>query len=191
MYCRNCGAENSSGAKVCTQCGVSMGDGSIFCPNCGLQHGSEVSVCVKCGCELNTLYIKNENVCTIKDAIKSCWKKYATFSGRACRAEYWYWTLFVSLVIIIYYTLAITLEITLEDVVSPELVLLLMAIPQFLLFMPSLSVCVRRLHDIGKSGWMLLIGLIPYIGSIILLILYCKDSMGDNEYGTNPKSNKS
>ena len=86
--------------------------------------------------------------------------------------------------------MALTLGIALEDVISPELVLLLMLIPQFLLFMPSLSVCVRRLHDIGKSGWMLLIGLIPYIGGIILLILYCKDSMGDNEYGTNPKSNK-
>lgn len=190
MYCSNCGVENLSGAKVCTQCGVSMGAGSGFCPNCGLQHGSEDTVCVKCGCELITHHIKNENVCTIKEAVKSCWKKYATFSGRACRAEYWYWTLFVSLVIISFYALGIIITIALEDVIGPELGLLVMVIPQFLFFIPSLSVCVRRLHDIGKSGWMLLVGLIPYIGGIILLILYCKDSKEDNEYGTNPKSDK-
>lgn len=190
MYCSNCGAENLSGAKVCTQCGVSMGAGSGFCPNCGLQHGPEDTVCVKCGCELVTHYIKNKNVCTIKEAVKSCCKKYATFSGRACRAEYWYWTLFVSLVIISFYTLGIIITIALEDVIGPELGLLVMVIPQFLFFIPSLSVCVRRLHDIGKSGWMLLVGLIPYIGGIILLILYCKDSKEDNEYGTNPKSDK-
>ncbi len=55
--------------------------------------------------------------------------------------------------------------------------------------LPSLAVGFRRLHDTGKSGWWLLIGLIPLIGSIILLVFFCQDSdANDNQYGPNPKS---
>jgi len=58
-----------------------------------------------------------------------------------------------------------------------------------LVLVPGLAVAVRRLHDIGKSGWMLLIGLIPIVGGIILLIWAASDSQpGDNQYGPNPKS---
>jgi uncharacterized membrane protein YhaH (DUF805 family) len=53
---------------------------------------------------------------------------------------------------------------------------------------PSLAVGVRRLHDVGKSGWMLLVALIPLIGAIWLLILFCKDSQPqENKWGANPK----
>ena len=53
---------------------------------------------------------------------------------------------------------------------------------------PSLAVAIRRLHDTGKSGWMILVGIIPLIGSIWLLILYCTDSQpGPNKWGPNPK----
>jgi uncharacterized membrane protein YhaH (DUF805 family) len=55
------------------------------------------------------------------------------------------------------------------------------------LFIPGLAVAVRRLHDIGKSGWNLLLCLIPLVGAIILIIWYCQPSQeGDNEYGPNP-----
>jgi len=54
---------------------------------------------------------------------------------------------------------------------------------------PGIAVGVRRLHDVGKSGWMILIGLIPSIGSIWLIILFCTDSQsGSNEYEPNPKA---
>ena len=57
-----------------------------------------------------------------------------------------------------------------------------------LILIPSLAVAVRRLHDIGKSGWMLFIGLIPLVGAIWLLILLLRDSeAGENKYGPNPK----
>jgi len=53
---------------------------------------------------------------------------------------------------------------------------------------PSLAVTVRRLHDVGKSGWFILVGLIPLIGSIWLLVLFCTDSKpGENQYGPSPK----
>ena len=53
---------------------------------------------------------------------------------------------------------------------------------------PSLAVEVRRLHDIGKSGWWLLLGLIPLIGPIVLIVWFATDSKGDNQYGPNPKA---
>lgn len=53
---------------------------------------------------------------------------------------------------------------------------------------PALAVGVRRLHDVGKSGWMMLVGLIPFVGGIWLLVLYCTDSQyGENQWGPNPK----
>ena len=56
------------------------------------------------------------------------------------------------------------------------------------IIIPSLAVCVRRLHDIGKSGWYYFIGFIPLVGAIILLVWFCQDSqIGENEYGPNPK----
>jgi uncharacterized membrane protein YhaH (DUF805 family) len=55
------------------------------------------------------------------------------------------------------------------------------------LLLPSLAVAVRRLHDSGRTGWWLLIGLIPVIGTIVLIIFYVQDSQGDNKYGPSPK----
>ena len=55
-------------------------------------------------------------------------------------------------------------------------------------FIPMLAVSVRRLHDIGKSGWWYLVGFIPYIGALVLLVFFVKDSQpGENKWGANPK----
>ena len=56
------------------------------------------------------------------------------------------------------------------------------------LFLPTIAICARRLHDTGRSGWWQLIGLIPLIGAIVLLVFYVLDSIGENEYGANPKA---
>ena len=55
------------------------------------------------------------------------------------------------------------------------------------LLIPSLAIAVRRLHDTGKSGWMILLGLIPFIGFIILIVFYVQPSDGPNEYGAGPE----
>ena len=100
-------------------------------------------------------------------AIKSVLGNYANFSGRARRSEYWWWVLFTILWCWI------------------PIVGLILAL---LFFLPSLAVAVRRLHDTGRTGWWILLGLIPIIGGIVLLIFYCTDSqIGDNQYGPNPK----
>lgn len=111
-------------------------------------------------------------------------KKYATFSGRAQRAEYWYYTLFY---ILIYIGLTIIDSVT-GTFDAESGVGLLGSLMGLALLLPTLAVTVRRLHDTGRSGWWLLIGLIPLVGLIVMLVFTVQDSKpGDNEYGPNPK----
>lgn len=103
-------------------------------------------------------------------------KKYAVFEGRATRSEYWYFFLF---------NLVISIIIGLLDV--PALGFLY----SLAVLIPSLAVGVRRLHDVGKSGWWLLIGLIPVVGWIVLIIFAVTDSQsGTNQYGPNLKETR-
>lgn len=109
-------------------------------------------------------------------------QKYAVFSGRSQRAEYWYFVLFNVIISIV----LVMISKVLGD--SSGILGLLYGLA---VFIPGLSVSVRRLHDIGKSGWMLLIFLIPLVGIIWLLVLMVMDSNpGDNKYGANPKGTK-
>lgn len=109
-------------------------------------------------------------------------KKYATFSGRAQRAEYWYFVLFSGIASIILTVLDIMLG--LYDVESGNGVL--SGIYALAVIIPSLAVGARRLHDIGKSGWWQLL-ILTIVGILVLIIWYTLDSKEDNEYGENPK----
>lgn len=111
-------------------------------------------------------------------------KKYAVFSGRARRKEYWFFVLFN---IIISIVLAVIDGVT--GSFSPEAgVGLLGGIYTLAVLIPSIAVSVRRLHDTGRSGWWLLIALVPLIGAIVLLVFMVQDSKpGQNQYGANPK----
>lgn len=110
--------------------------------------------------------------------------RYATFTGRAQCAEYWYFVLFY---LLIFFVLAAVDGVFGTFSVEAG-VGLLSGILSIALFIPSLAVSVRRLHDIGRSGWWLLIGLIPLVGAIVLLVFLIKDSDADeNEFGPNPK----
>ncbi|MEU5540436.1 DUF805 domain-containing protein [Streptomyces sp. NPDC020362] len=107
-------------------------------------------------------------------------KKYAVFSGRARRKEYWMFALFSG---IIYAVLAIVAVVS----KTPAL-LALPGIFYIGILLPSLAVGVRRLHDTGRSGWWLLFALVPLAGPITLLVFTCTDSQaGANQYGPNPK----
>ncbi|MET7685563.1 DUF805 domain-containing protein [Streptomyces sp. NPDC005423] len=104
-------------------------------------------------------------------------KKYAVFSGRARRKEYWMYSLFVAIIGVVLLGIGVALKTPIIGIVFYLAVLL-----------PSLGVTVRRLHDSGRSGWFFFIGLIPLIGGIWLLVLLCTDSeAGANKYGPNPK----
>jgi len=112
-------------------------------------------------------------------------KKYATFSGRAQRAEYW-WFYLISTLIIIGLSVIDQATGTLDEETGLGVLSTLYSLA---VLIPSIAVGVRRLHDTGRSGWWLLIGLIPVIGSIVLIIFFVLDSEpGDNAYGANPKA---
>jgi uncharacterized membrane protein YhaH (DUF805 family) len=110
--------------------------------------------------------------------------KYAMFGGRARRKEYWYFVLFNLLASII---LGVVDGIT--GTYSEDAGLgLLGGIYALAVFIPSIAVAMRRLHDTGRSGWWLLLALIPILGFLVLLVFMLLDSEpGDNQYGPNPK----
>jgi uncharacterized membrane protein YhaH (DUF805 family) len=112
-------------------------------------------------------------------------KKYATFGGRARRKEYWYYSLFNFLISIVLAVIdGVTGTYSFEAGMG-----LLGGIYGLAVLIPSIAVSIRRLHDTGRSGWWLLIALIPFIGAIILLVFMVQDSQpGENQYGPNPKT---
>lgn len=123
---------------------------------------------------------KEKKIMGFGEAIQSVFSKYATFSGRARRSEYWY---FVLLQVIVTAVLNGLYSATESVAFSAILVLFDLA-----LLVPSLAVCWRRLHDIGKSGGYYFFILIPLVGWILLLVWMCQDSQpGANQYGPNPK----
>jgi uncharacterized membrane protein YhaH (DUF805 family) len=110
-------------------------------------------------------------------------QKYADFSGRAPRAEYWWFYL----LIIVAYVVATILDsvLGLGQTVGPYGVVAALAMLAVLI--PSIAAGVRRLHDTDRSGWWLLIGLIPLIGAIVLLVFFVTEgTKGDNQYGPDP-----
>ena len=102
------------------------------------------------------------------DAIKICLAKYVDFKGRARRSEYWYFELFSLLAGLV--AVLIDLAILGHGIIEPLLSLAL--------FLPSIAVTARRLHDTDRSGWWMLISFIPLIGIIVLLIWFC--TAGEN-----------
>ncbi len=118
------------------------------------------------------------------DAVRQVFNKYATFKGRARRSEYWWFVLFYSLVLIAAAILDNLFGITIEHTFYGAIY----CIAALVLFLPNLAVTVRRLHDINKSGWNILWGIIPLIGAILLLVWCCQDSKAEvNQYGESPK----
>ncbi|RYG87752.1 MAG: DUF805 domain-containing protein [Alphaproteobacteria bacterium] len=112
----------------------------------------------------------------------SAMSRYFDFSGRSRRAEYWLYALVV---------VVATIAAVLADVAIFEKAPgsgFLYGIIALVHLVPTIAVNVRRLHDIGKSGWWYLLIFIPLIGAILLIIWACRDSApGDNRYGPNPK----
>ena len=122
-------------------------------------------------------------------------KQYADFKGRARRKEYWMFilfnTIFGGIATLLDYALGFGSEGVKATIDQGDVIItpgILSGIYALVLFIPGLAVLVRRLHDIGKSGWMILVALIPLIGTIWLLVLLLTDSNpGENLYGANPK----
>jgi uncharacterized membrane protein YhaH (DUF805 family) len=119
---------------------------------------------------------------TLQDAVRVCLTKYADFSGRARRSEYWWFVVFTAV--------ASTVAGVLDALIGTQfggtgVVQVLVALA---LLAPGLAVSVRRLHDVGQTGWWVLLLLIPVLGALVLIVaFYIRDSAPDNHYGPSPK----
>lgn len=107
---------------------------------------------------------------TFVDSIKTCFAKYADFSGRATRSEYWFFTLFA--------LLGYLVTIMIDPMVSMVFALAILV--------PSIAVTIRRLHDTDRSGWFYLLNLIPF-GGLVLLFFFCQEGTpGANRFDSGP-----
>ena len=119
------------------------------------------------------------------EACKMAIAGFNNYNGRSRRCELWFWALGVFL---ISFVIGIVVAI-ITLIIKTNILFYIVEIILFVgVLIFSLPLAVRRLHDIGKSGWFLLLGLIPIVGAIILLYFYCQDSQREtNEYGPSPK----
>jgi uncharacterized membrane protein YhaH (DUF805 family) len=117
-------------------------------------------------------------------------KRYAEFSGRSRRKEYWMFFLFQMIVLFGFVGIAGLIDPkSMEPGAGPPgIVLALLGIYMLAVFVPSLAVQVRRFHDQNRSGWFVLINIIPYLGSlIVLLLMLVSGTQGENRFGPDPK----
>ncbi len=139
----------------------------MFCSQCGVDNNDSASFCKTCGVSLASHRI------SFSDAISLAFKNYVNFKGRSTRAEYWWFFLFT-------FTLSAITEAI--DVFSS--LGIMSTIFSLIVFMPSLTVGVRRLHDINKSGWWILMWFVPIVGWGLLIFWYTRRSdEGINRYG--------
>ena len=114
-------------------------------------------------------------------AVRVCFAKYFEFSGRAIRSEFWYWTLFAFL---------LQFCVALVTQSMPDLAVLEVVVQAFLTF-PGAAVSVRRLHDLDKSGWLVLIVLLPFLGALVFIYWMCQPGTpNENQHGDEPFAEK-
>ena len=110
------------------------------------------------------------------EAIASGFSNYVNFSTRAVRSEYWYWFLFNFLA-----------EIATEIIDAVIGISLTTAVFSLVVLLPGIAVAVRRLHDLDRTGWWLLLAFVPLVGIVVLLIWFCtKGTDGSNRFGPDP-----
>lgn len=196
----------------CTQCGVSAPGQSKFCSSCGapiseiapvneqiveiairqvpIASGTYQPVSSSYTSQINAGLSETYSGLSMGEAIKSVFSKYARFSGRATRSEYWYFALFSLLITAGLLLLGSVLSSSGGSMAETS------AIAAFLLLLwwaaiviPTIAVTIRRLHDAGYSGWLYLLVLVPYLGGLVLFIFALLVSQpSDNTWGKAPKS---
>ena len=115
-------------------------------------------------------------------AIKSGFNGYFDFSGRSSRSELWWWMLFANI-----FTVVVTVFPEATIGAFGDLFAVFYSVFTIGVLLPTLAVQVRRLHDLDRSGWWILISLIPLVGAIILLVWACtKGTEGENRFGSDP-----
>ena len=203
-YCRVCGKYLPDGTKVCHHCGcVASTDLGNYCPNCGSKNKVLAVVCTTCGHQLGAIP-KGTDIKGLQGKITNKWsprkeqnnaipesptwteyawathtciKKYNDFKGKASRKEYWYFRLWRFIIFAIWFIAMFLMANYTENDMLMLIITGVYGVFWLYTLTPLLSVTVRRLHDIGKSGWWYLIALIPVLGGITLLIWLTRPSL--------------
>lgn len=121
---------------------------------------------------------------------KVVFENYANFKGRARRSEYWYFALANGLISTLLVVIGVIIGSVFGDALTGGIIgYVLFGLYALATLLPGLGVVVRRLHDVGKSGWFYFVAFIPFIGGIWILILFCTEgNRGPNQYGPDPKN---
>jgi len=120
------------------------------------------------------------------DAVSKVMGNYANFNGRASRPEFWWWVLALVLLQIVTATIdrVVIAPLLGMDPLDPGAGQPLSLLVALALLLPCLAVCVRRLHDVDRSGWWYFLGLLPIVGPLVLLFWYVQPGTdGDNRFG--------
>jgi uncharacterized membrane protein YhaH (DUF805 family) len=152
-----------------------------FCRGCGAKIHESAPMCPKCGAtqDLSLQGTEDQRPRTFGSSIAICLNRYFQFSGRAPRAEYWYFVLFTTLV-------GVGAGFV-DGFWFGSQVKVFGLIVNCALFVPSLAVWTRRMHDLDRTGWWWLLIFLPIIGWLILLVWVCTaGTRGPNRYGANP-----
>ena len=193
----------------CPKCGLTINGSASNCPRCLCKIPKELQNIVPENDEINNTdagnvfstpdntqyssqqsfnqqqFATNQNPQNVNNGSMFYWigqvfKKYADFSGRARRKEYWFFVL-MTMIIVIFFTIV-------AEVTGTIFPFILNSLFSMAILIPSWAVLVRRLHDTNRSGVKILMALIPIAGTIILLVYLAQDSTpGDNQYGPCPK----
>ncbi len=161
----------------CSQCGAQIDDKATYCTSCGAPQQAADAQPAQEPVYQQPVYAAptapvgeaHHGSVSFGDAIKLLFTNYANFTGRASKSEYWWGFLFNFLL-----SMAANVIPVVGSLISIAMLI------------PGLSLSIRRLHDIGKSWVWYLMGLIPLAGFIILIVYYCQDSDGDNQWGPGP-----
>ena len=196
-YCAFCGAANQEDAAFCSQCGAEL-QGAV--PQSANEYGTSTAANpFQVGADSRTVgnYDLTGEAPEVPNPIRAvaiCLKKYASTKGRAGRAEIWGFWLFTGFVGVLLATLMSFASATpnrgeFEILTNAELALLLIGLAFGLLtLLPHCCVFIRRLHDLGMSGWFLLLLMIPWLGGLIALVISLTPGQPyPNEYGLPPQ----
>ena len=162
----------------CTACGSDSGENAQFCGGCGVSLSASTPTDV--GIDAAELPMVDFGT-----AVKLGFQRYVDFSGRSTRAEYWWWGLFT---VVASFALVIADNLTGNASTFGWLGGLLEPLFTLATIIPSLALGVRRLHDINRTGWWLLLIFVPVIGWIVLIVWAIeRGDKGPNKYGPDPR----
>jgi uncharacterized membrane protein YhaH (DUF805 family) len=185
IKCPNCDKAIFDTAVRCRHCKTKLLDGNVIAP---LDKAEENQANANKRSNFRSSFelegLTPQTPLRFNEAVRTCFQKYFDFSGRATRREYWFFYLFI---IVFSIFIGIISGIS-ESYVSGSVFSFISSLFYLAVFLPSFSVSVRRLHDTNRSGWMLLIWLIPFFGLLWVGILLCFASdKGTNRFGENPQ----